>query len=67
MTAAVESSRDSAHELGQQIVDLIGVPKDAWEIAAQLEVMGLRDSDARSLYGARDLFSLAHRLYAQFE
>jgi hypothetical protein len=67
VTAAVEPSRDAAHELGQQIVDLIGVPKDAWEIAAQLEVMGLRDADARSLYGARDLFALAHRLYAQFE
>lgn len=56
----------SAQELGQQIVDLIGVPKDEWEIAAQLEVMGLRDADARTEFGARDLFELAQRLYAWF-
>jgi uncharacterized protein with PQ loop repeat len=66
MSAAVEPTRDAAHELGQQIVDLIGAPKDAWEMAAQLEVMGLRDADARE-YGERDLFALAHRLHAQFQ
>lgn len=58
---------ERAHELGQQIVDLIGVPKDHWEIAAQLEVMGLRDSDARSEYGARDLFELARRIHDWYE
>jgi hypothetical protein len=66
VSAAVEPARDAAHELGQQIVDLIGAPKDAWEVAAQLEVLGLRDADARE-YGERDLFALAHRLYAQFQ
>ncbi|HEX2834201.1 MAG TPA: exopolysaccharide Pel transporter PelG [Thermoanaerobaculia bacterium] len=66
MSAAVEEARDATHDLGQQIIDLIGAPKDAWEIAAQLEVMGLRDVDARA-YGERDLFSLAHRLYARFQ
>lgn len=66
MSAALDSSRDAAHDLGQQIIDLIGAPKDAWEIAAQLEVMGLRDVDARA-YDERDLFTLAHRLYAQFQ
>jgi Putative exopolysaccharide Exporter (EPS-E) len=50
------------HELAQQVIDLIGVPKDEWEIAAQLEVMGLRDSDARAEHGARDLFDLARRI-----
>lgn len=53
--------------VGQQIIDLIGVPKDAWEIAAQLEVLGLRDADARGDYGARDLFDLARRIYARFQ
>lgn len=67
MTAAVDSARDPAHDIGQQIIDLIGAPKDAWEIAAQLEVLGLRDTDARTLYGERDLFALAHRLYADFQ
>ena len=55
------------HDLGQQVIDLIGIPKDEWEIAAQLEVMGLRDSDARSDYGAHDLFDLATRIYADFQ
>jgi hypothetical protein len=50
----------------QEIIDLIGTPKDRWEIAAQLEVMGLRDVDARNDYGARDLFELAGRIYGWF-
>ena len=66
MTAEVTAAGD-AHELGQQIVDLIGAPKDAWEIAAQLEVLGLRDRDVRAAYGTRDLFELAGVLFAQFE
>jgi hypothetical protein len=58
---------DPAHDLGQQVVDLIGIPKDHWEIAAQLEVMGVRDADARSDYEARDVFDLATRIYADFQ
>jgi hypothetical protein len=46
MTAEL-AGRDAAHDLGQQIIDLLGIPKDQWEIAAQLEVMGLRDADAQ--------------------
>ncbi|HEX6099546.1 MAG TPA: hypothetical protein VF432_24745 [Thermoanaerobaculia bacterium] len=57
----------AAHELGQQVIDLIGIPKDEWEIAAQLEVMGLRDSDARTDYGARDLFDLAARIHLDYQ
>ena len=67
MTAVVYAPDSVVHELGQQIVDLIGVPKDQWEIAAQLEVMGLSDGDARNDYGARDLFDLARRIYGWFE
>lgn len=66
MTAEVTAAAD-VHELGQQIVDLIGAPKDAWEIAAQLEVLGLRDRDVRAAYGTRDLFELAGVLFTQFE
>jgi hypothetical protein len=60
-------ARNAAHDLGQQIIDLIGIPKDEWEIAAQLEVMGLRDTDARNDYGARDLFDLAMRIYLDYQ
>ncbi len=59
--------RESAHEVGQRVIDLIGAPKDEWEIAAHLEVMGYRDADARSDYGARDLFDLARWIYTRFE
>lgn len=57
----------SEHALGQQVLDLIGTPKDEWEIAAQLEVMGLRDTDARNDYGARDLFDLARGIYVRWQ
>ena len=38
---------ESLDDIGQTVIDRIGVPKDRWEITAQLEVLGLRDSDAR--------------------
>jgi hypothetical protein len=53
-------------DLGRRVVEHVGMPKDAWEIAAQLEVLGLRDSDARSGYGARDLFELARNIERRF-
>jgi hypothetical protein len=53
-------------ELGRRIVETVGMPNDAWEIAAQLEVLGMRDSDARSGYGVRDLFELARTIERQF-
>lgn len=59
MTAAYDA-------LGQRIIDRIGIPKDAFEIAAQLEVLGMRDSDARASYGARDLFELARGIERNF-
>lgn len=52
--------------LGRRVAEKVGIPKDSWEIAAQLEVMGMRDSDARSGYGARDLFDLARALERRF-
>src|SRR5687767_6119331 len=66
MTAHPEPVPTPAHDLAQQVIDLIGIPKDEWEIAAQLEVMGLRDSDARADYDSRDLFDLARRIYSWF-
>jgi hypothetical protein len=51
------------NELAIDVLNRIGKPRDAWEITAQLEVMGLRDSDARTTYGHRDLFDLGRALY----
>lgn len=55
------------HDVGQRIIDSIGLPNDEWEIAAHLEVMGLRDTDARNVYGAGDLFDMARQIYATFQ
>src|SRR5688572_26336969 len=52
--------------LGQRVIDTLGIPKDEWEIAAQLEVLGMRDADARSAYGMRDLFELAAAIDRRF-
>ncbi|HJW94583.1 MAG TPA: hypothetical protein VJ901_13275, partial [Thermoanaerobaculia bacterium] len=51
------------NELAIDVLNRIGKPRDAWEITAQLEVMGLRDADARTTYGHRDLFELGRALY----
>ena len=66
MSTQLHPAPSTAHSLAQQVVDLIGTPKDEWEIAAQLEVMGLRDTDARSDYDARDLFDLARRIHSWY-
>src|SRR4051812_6980485 len=47
-------------------MDRVGIPKDRWEIAAQLEVLGFRDTDARERFGCRDLFETADRIFALF-
>jgi Putative exopolysaccharide Exporter (EPS-E) len=67
VTAEIYPDADAEQVLGQQIIDTIGAPKDFWEIAAQLEVLGLRDDDARAAYGARDLFDLARRIFERFQ
>lgn len=66
MSADPQSFASAIDSLGQRVIDRIGIPKDEWEIAAQLEVMGLRDADARSAYGKRDIFDLARTLHARF-
>ncbi|NPA03351.1 MAG: hypothetical protein GXO61_00655 [Epsilonproteobacteria bacterium] len=40
-----------------------GEPLDAWEIAALLEVYGIRDIDAKKEYGFKDVFDMAKELY----
>jgi hypothetical protein len=67
MSADPQPALDAAVDaIAQRVIDRIGVPKDEWEVAAQLEVLGLRDADARALYGKRDLFDLARAIHAQF-
>ncbi|HYC61350.1 MAG TPA: exopolysaccharide Pel transporter PelG [Thermoanaerobaculia bacterium] len=63
---SAEAAAPALDELGKRVIDTIGMPKDAWEIAAQLEVIGMRDHDARSGYGVRDLFELAHAIERRF-
>jgi hypothetical protein len=53
----------TTHDLALDVVTRVGTPRDAWEITAQLEVMGLRDADARTGYGHRDLFDLGRAIY----
>jgi hypothetical protein len=66
MSADPQSFVPAIDALGQRVIDRIGIPKDEWEIAAQLEVMGLRDADARTAYGKRDVFDLARTILSQF-
>ena len=62
MSAATVAVTASVDTLARDVLDKIGTPRDSWEVAAQLEVMGLRDADARTLYGQRDLFELARAI-----
>lgn len=54
-------------DVGQTIVSRVGIPKDRWEIAAQLEVLGYRDADVRDRFGFRDLFEAADKIMALFQ
>jgi hypothetical protein len=50
-------------ELAREVIAKTGMPRDAWEITAQLEVLGLRDADARANYNQRDLFALGRSIF----
>jgi hypothetical protein len=62
VTAAALDVTASIDALAHDVLERLGTPRDHWEIAAQLEVLGLRDADARALYGHRDLFELARAI-----
>lgn len=66
MSVATVSTAEATQQIGQTVIDRIGIPKDKWEIAAQLEVLGYRDSDARSRFGCNDLFETADRILTLF-
>src|SRR5258708_3332559 len=65
MSAEIQSFAAAIGRLGPGIIDRLGLPKDAWGIGAQLEVRGMRDSDARA-YGVRDLFELVRAIERRF-
>lgn len=66
-SVTLEVSREAAvRDLARNIFDKIAIPKDQWEIAAQLEVLGMRDLDAEEEFGERDLFALASRIYGMY-
>lgn len=60
--AAGPAASRRLEELARNVLERIGTPRDHWEITAQLEVMGLRDADARALYNHRDLFDLGRAI-----
>lgn len=66
MSAAPEPHAAAIRAIGQEIVDAVAIPKDHWEIAAQLEIRGIRVIDARTDYGCEDIFDLARRIDALY-
>jgi hypothetical protein len=54
-------------DVGETVMLRVGIPKDRWEIAAQLEVLGYRDADVRDRFGVRDLFEAADKIFALFQ
>jgi len=68
MSAEEQSAGDEAlYAVGRTVMERVGIPKDHWEIAAQLEVLGFRDLDARQRFGCRDVFDAAERIFAMYE
>ena len=44
-----------------------GKPLDFWEVAALLEIYGIRDVDAQKEYGFKDVFDMARYLYEHYK
>jgi hypothetical protein len=57
---------DALRDVGGEVIARLAVPKDHWEIAAQLEVMGIRDADARDDFACADTFDMARRIFAMY-
>ena len=49
-------------QLAREVFHIVGEPMDVWAVAATLESIGLRDSDAVQQYQRPDLFKLAERI-----
>lgn len=58
------SKPDAIRPLARALLSRIDAPKDHWEVAAHLEVSGIRDADVRDEYGCADVFALAQEIMA---
>lgn len=67
MSTGDVTQRAAIEEIGRSVMARVGMPKDRWEIAAQLEVLGFRDSDARPRFGCKDLFETADSIFDLFQ
>ena len=65
-TAMTFDQRAELREVGETVMSRVGIPKDSFEIAAQLEVLGIRDIDARERFGCRDVFDAAEAIFDFF-
>ncbi len=54
-------------ELYLEITKDRGKPLDFWEVAALLEIYGIRDVDAQKEYGFKDVFDMAKYLYEHYK
>ncbi len=55
---------DSIASLADEVMNRIGKPLDKWAVAAILESIGVRDSDAARHFGKADVFALAEEVFA---
>src|SRR5262245_24857218 len=58
---------DRLSALAGRILAETGRPKDQWEVAAALEVAGVRDIDAQQEHGCADVFALARQIMATYD
>ena len=66
MSASVLPGNAALQAVARDVMLRVGIPKDRWEIAAQLEVLGFRDADARERLGYSDVFAAADAIFAAF-
>ncbi|SMO61764.1 hypothetical protein [Fodinibius sediminis] len=53
---------DSEDQLKAQVKELIGNPISVWAVAATIESLGIREVDARKVFGYDSIFSLADQI-----
>lgn len=64
-TPASEDHGDALETLRENVVETIGWPLDRWAVAATLESMGLRDTDAETKFGYDSIFHLAAEIHGR--
>lgn len=56
------SAPSTVEQLAAEVVERIGRPVDLDAVAATIETLGVREADARDVFGAADVFDLARRV-----